>query len=329
MISKEQQELESLWEYKLLAFTEKHTKKILVCCFIILAICGWYFYIFFYNYNKGYDAAMKLKNEAIANNIAEAKDGGKNNNNTNSLQEIDKDINFSNTAAIYKETSQKLDEVNNLRSEIANLLKGDKSQENLNEAQVKIFLLQEKVGLLQSRFLDISEENKRLQLLLNQMLASGKLSYNNSKIKTYKQEETAIPVVNIETAKVNSTNAAIATGLHLFAVADNNETNQSVDADKIVGTFMLKNITNKANAEVVVVVLQPDGTVLKNSVWESGTFETREGKKVYSRKIIFESESTEKQVNFSLSPDNFSKGNYTMQVWYNGSMIAKTVKSLS
>jgi hypothetical protein len=308
MISKEQQELEDCWEYKLFAFTEKHRKKILIWCFIGLIFCACSFTYIFYNYN----------NVATQNKTT-----------TTASQEIDKNINYTSTAAIYKETSQKLDEVNNLRGEIAELLKGNNSQENLNEAQVKIFLLQEKVGLLQSRFLDISEENKRLQVLLNQMLASGKLSFNGSKIKTNRQEQTVLPISNIETERVKNTNEAIATGLHLFAVADNNETNQSVEADKIVGTFMLKNITNKANAEVVVVVLQPDGKVLKNSVWESGTFETKEGKKVYSRKILFESESTEKQVNFSLSPDNFSKGNYTMQVWYNGSMIAKTVKLLS
>jgi hypothetical protein len=325
MISKEQQELEDCWEYKLFAFTEKHRKKILIWCFIGLIFCTCSFTYIFYNYNKSYDAALRINKLALENNSVATQ----NKTTTTTSQEIDKNINYTSTAAIYKETSQKLDEVNNLRGEIAELLKGNNSQENLNEAQVKIFLLQEKVGLLQSRFLDISEENKRLQVLLNQMLASGKLSFNSNKIKINRQEQTVLPISNIETERVKNTNEAIATGLHLFAVADNNETNQSVEADKIVGTFMLKNITNKANAEVVVVVLQPDGKVLKNSVWESGTFETKEGKKVYSRKILFESESTEKQVNFSLSPDNFSKGNYTMQVWYNGSMIAKTVKLLS
>jgi hypothetical protein len=245
------------------------------------------------------------------------------------VQKIDSTINFTASAAVYQEASTKLEEVNNLRGEIAELLKGKSSEENLTSAQMKIYLLQEKVGLLQTRFLDISDENKKLQQLLTQMIANSKM--NNTVVRnTRTTEAPATQVQIIENEKnVLTSNVAVASGLHLFAVADNNETSQSVDADKIVGSFMLKNITNKANAEVVVVVIQPDGKVLKNSVWESGTFETKEGKKIYSRKILFESDSPEKQVNFSLTPDNFSKGNYTMQVWYNGSMIAKTVKTLS
>lgn len=241
-------------------------------------------------------------------------------------QTLDSTINFAATAAVYKETATKLEEVNTLRTEIAGLLNGKRTEENVTNAQVKIYLLQEKVALLQTRFLDISEENKRLQVLLNQILVSGKSSVNaNGKIS---KNEVSL-AQTLENEKPTISNAAVATGLHLFAVAGSNETSQSVEADKIVGSFLLKNITNKANTEVVVVVIEPDGKVLKNSVWESGTFETNEGKKVYSRKIFFDAENAEKQVNFSLTPDNFSKGNYTMQVWYNGSMIAKMIKTLS
>ena len=121
--------------------------------------------------------------------------------------------------------------------------------------------------------------------------------------------------------------------LHLFAVVNNNakeqETSAADNAEKMVGTFVVKNLPAKGNGELLIVVLQPDGKVVKNSVWESGTFETIEGKKIYSRKIITETATEEKQLNFSLTPDRFLKGDYTMQIWYNGSMIAKMIKTLS
>jgi hypothetical protein len=322
------QELERIQSLRVYKFFDKYSGRILKICLGVLFLCLFSFARLFYIFKKEVDendrlqAAKALKNkpilkEAVTQQYNEA------------IQKIDSNINFTASAAVYKEASTKLEEVNNLRGEIAELLKGKSSEENLTSAQMKIYLLQEKVGLLQTRFLDISDENKKLQQLLTQMIANSKI--NNNAAKNTKIEALATQVQAIENEKINTqiNNATIATGLHLFAVADNNETNQSVEADKIVGSFLLKNITNKPNAEVVVVVLQPDGKVLKNSVWESGTFETKEGKKIYSRKILFESESPEKQVNFSLTPDNFSKGNYTMQVWYNGSMIAKMVKTLS
>ena len=79
----------------------------------------------------------------------------------------------------------------------------------------------------------------------------------------------------------------------------------------------------------MVVVLQPDGKVIRNSAWESGVFETRDGKKIYSRKLLFDATGNEKQLNFSLNPDRFLKGEYTMQIWYNGSMIGKMSRILS
>jgi hypothetical protein len=271
------------------------------------------------------EIAAANPNKISSKNIAQPKDSAERQY-SEAVQTVDGNINLATSSTVYKEATTNLEEVNNLRAEIADLLKGKNTEENVSNAQVKIYLLQEKVALLQSRFLDISEENKRLQVLLGQIVASGKLTSNNNARIT----KTEVAVAQLQqNEKPNMSSAAVATGLHLFAVANNNETSQSVEADKIVGTFILKNITNRTNAEVVVVVLQPDGKVLKNSVWESGTFETKEGKKVYSRKILFDADITEKQVNFSLTPDNFSKGNYTMQVWYNGSMIAKMVKILS
>ena len=76
--------------------------------------------------------------------------------------------------------------------------------------------------------------------------------------------------------------------------------------------------------------LQPDGRVLKNSEWDSGSFNTPDGKKIYSYKLSFNyAKGEQKQLLFSLKADKYQKGNYTMQVYYNGIMIGRVSKTLS
>jgi hypothetical protein len=229
-----------------------------------------------------------------------------------------------------KEVQIKLDDVNNLRTEISALLKDQSNDANLASARLKIEELQLKVAILQNRFTGVEAENKRLQALLSLLMSVNK---NNVLSTVSSSPEKARINMERSVANNNITTNTTAAGLHLFAVVDNNNREQETDdaevAEKMVGTFSLKNISDKLTPEVMVVVLQPDGRVVKNSVWESGTFETKEGKKVYSRKISFEPAQEDKQLNFSLTPDNFLKGEYTLQIWYNGKMIAKTVKTMS
>jgi hypothetical protein len=244
------------------------------------------------------------------------------------VNDIDTKLKLDPTIASDKDAQIKLDDVNALRTEISALLKDQSNDANLANAKLKIEELQLKVAILQNRFTGVEAENRRLQALLNQLMSSNKS--NNITAATIPEKQSKI---NSERFLSNNTVSTSAAGLHLFAVVDNNnreqETNDAEEAEKMIGTFSLKNISDKATPEVMVVVLQPDGRVVKNSVWESGTFETKEGKKIYSRKISFEPAQEDKQLNFSLTPDNFLKGDYTLQIWYNGKMIAKTIKTLS
>jgi hypothetical protein len=80
----------------------------------------------------------------------------------------------------------------------------------------------------------------------------------------------------------------------------------------------------------MVVVLRPDNKVLQTSAWESGRFETKEGTKIYSCKIKFEyTKGENKKLSFSLNSDKSQKGTYTLQVYYNGSMIGRMTKTLN
>lgn len=226
-----------------------------------------------------------------------------------------------------RETQTKMAELATLRQEIVTLLANKNDDSDLQPAKVKIEELQQKVAVLQNRYTGVETENKRLQNLINQLL-NGKSSAGTASTGAVIPDKQK----NVTTSAGNN-NSPFAGALDLFAVANTNtkeqETTAAEEAEKIVGTFVVKNLPAKGNGEVLVVILQPDGKVVKNSVWESGTFESVEGKKIYSRKLYAETATEEKQLNFSLTPDKFLKGDYTMQIWYNGSMIAKMVKTLS
>ncbi len=245
------------------------------------------------------------------------------------LNDIDNNLKLEAQLTTDKDAQARLADVNLLREEIATLLKDQTNDANLANAKRKIEELQLKVAILQNRFTGVESENRRLQALLQQLMSANKGNSISTNTSTFSEK----PKANDERPNNNNSVATTAAGLHLFTVLENNNNQQETDAadeaEKIIGTFLLKNISKNANAEVMVVVLQPDGKVVKNSVWESGIFETKEGKKIYSHKISFERALEEKQLNFSLTPDNFIKGDYTLQIWYNGKMIGKTIKTLS
>ena len=85
------------------------------------------------------------------------------------------------------------------------------------------------------------------------------------------------------------------------------------------------------NAEIVIVIIEPDGHILQNSVWESGSFDTKtEGKKNYTRKMRFDyTKGEQKALIFSLNADSYQKGTYLLQIWHNGLKIGEIEKILS
>lgn len=231
----------------------------------------------------------------------------------------------------------KLDEFFKLRNDITTILKDKSSNANLGVARQKITELQRRVDELIGRNKDVEQENKRLYAMLKQLSDNMKepdqqnvrpVVFENKQVN-----ETSLPGSN---TSVPAANTFVASDLRLSALmeTDNNkelETSQALQTDKLVGSFIVKNELNpNNNAEVIIVVLQPNGQVLQKSSWESGTFTTREGRKIYSCKMRFDYNKGEvKRLNFSLSSDKYMKGNYIMQIYHNGTMIGKLSKTLS
>ena len=219
-----------------------------------------------------------------------------------------------------------LEEFYKLRDEIAGLLKTNSpNADQLNLARKKVTELQQRVEQLRYRNTDVENENKKLHAILDQL---------SKESQDVEQNVRQVTNDNVTLSnKINNIVAISAANLNLTAVAGNNqdETDQAKQVEKLVGSFTVKNNGNNfAKCDIVVVVLQPDGQVIQKSAWESGSFETKSGKKVYSCKIRCEAPQGEtKQLNFSLNADSYQKGNYTMKIYHNGVMIGKILKTLS
>lgn len=236
---------------------------------------------------------------------------------------------WSNADSLKNQLDLKVDEFNKLRGEITTILKTPGNNADLGMARQKIVTLQQIVDDLRSRNKDVENENKRLQEVLQQLSAYMKPADQNQNVKRVALEE-KIPVTSSEPVI-----AFTASDLRLSAIMTDKEkeeeTLQAQQTGKLVGSFTVKNNTGQANSsEMLIVVLQPDGQVLKASAWESGVFNTPEGKKVYSYKVRFDLTKGEaRRLLFTLSADKYQKGSYIMQVYHNGTMIGRMLKTLS
>ena len=216
-----------------------------------------------------------------------------------------------------------LKEFYRLREEVATLLQSKTPNVNdLQLARKKIEELQQKVTQLRYRNNDVEIENAKLKALLEQMSRETQGIENTSRLVEKENKSLS--------AKVNALFSLTAANLSLSALSNNDqqETNEAGQTEKLVGSFTVKSNMN-SKCDIVIVVVQPNGQVLQKSAWESGSFETNDGKRIYSCKLHCETSKEPKQLNFSLVSDKYLKGNYTLQIYHNGVLIGKTSKTLS
>lgn len=238
------------------------------------------------------------------------------------LKELDirLDSTLSNSDSLSNQLDAKLAEFYRLRAEIANLLKSRNN--NFVSAQQKIGELKTKVNDLNEKNQVVDKENRNLQAVMNDMAKTDKPASKNP--------------ANITAEKITPpASAFIASELRLAAINNSGdtetETSSAEKTDKFTGAFTVVNFNSQyTNAEMMVVVLKPDGKPLKGSGWDSGTFNTPEGKKIYSYKFNFTSTRGEpRRLAFSIKGSPVNKGNYIMEVYHNGIVIGRIVKTLS
>jgi TolA-binding protein len=233
------------------------------------------------------------------------------------------------TDSLQIQLTQRVGEINRLKSQISTVLKNpNSSAAQLKEARQMMSELEERVEELHDQNETMESEKKDLTVRLEQITGeAGKMEQN---IRRLDEENKDLR------EKIKAASVFMVSAIHFAAIDLRNdkelETIQSKKADKFVTSFILQNNVNSlTNAEVFVVITEPDGHVLQNSTWNSGTFDTKsESKKTFTRRIRFDYEKGEqKQVIFSLdNADNFQKGKYTLQLWYMGVLIGQSEKDL-
>lgn len=243
-------------------------------------------------------------------------------------QDLDLQLNSTLTRSdsLQSELDAKLAEFYRLRTEITAILKNRTVNNNFAVAKQKIGELQTKVEGLKEKNEIVGNENKQLNAVLTEI--------NKTDNTTDKKIIPAIPPKSTGPEKINPVlSAFIASDMKLVAVndTDDSETQVAEEAGKLNGMFTVMNFNSQlSNAEMMVVIVRPDGKVLKSSGWDSGTFNTPEGKKIYSYKFNFQyTRGDAKRLAFSIKGGNLSRGNYTMEVYHNGMMIGKIIKTLS
>jgi len=251
---------------------------------------------------------------------------------TSTINELDTRLDSTRTNAdsLTFQLNTKLDEIFKLKREIDYILKNRGStKSDMKLAKEKIGELQGLIEELKGQKEMMEEEKKQLSSIMTQL--SGEVS-------GLQQTMTKLDAENkVLKEKVNLASVFVASELKLIPVTTKNNKEQEINsankAEKLIVSFTIQNNVNSYdNAEVYVIITQPDGSIFKPDIWESSSsLETYKGeKKGYTRKIKFEYEKGEpKSLIFSLNPDGFQKGSYSLQLYHNGYLIGKTTKTLN
>jgi hypothetical protein len=214
------------------------------------------------------------------------------------------------------ELISKLDEINRLKTEIADLLRMS------NAKRSDIDLVGQKTTKLQQLVANLPVRNTIEPLRTTQTVVSTTSSISKNETAT---NEAADPQSVFLASEVRMT------PLHVTDDTES-ETDQADNTNKLLISFSVKNSTNDlSNAEVFAVITQPDGKVLQTDQWESATINTHDyGKKTYTRRMRFQYQKGElKQLQLTIKPEDYEKGNYRLQVFHNGYLIGETNRRLN
>jgi len=225
--------------------------------------------------------------------------------------------------------NDKINEINRLKAEISNILnRPAATSSELLVARQKMKEMEDIIRQLREEKNALEQEKKQLSTKLDDM--SSEVTSLQKNIRRVDEDNKNL------NDKIRQASVFVASALHFTTLRSNDEKEQETSlarkANKFVASFILQNNFNEfPNAEVMIVINQPDGHVLQNSAWDSGSFDTKtDGTKYYTRKMKFDyMKGEQKALIFTLEFEQFQKGTYTLQIWHNGVMIGQTAKTLS
>lgn len=211
----------------------------------------------------------------------------------------------------------KLIEFNRLRNEIAEILKNKTSSKDMSVASEKIGQLQQSVDELRNKNNEVAQENARLNKILKKLIVEKKYGNKSAKAKTTSASSLPLLVSHLRFLGIGMKN-------------DNERvTNIASQTVKLLGSFQINVKPQNPSTSIYVEIIQPNGKTLLNSSWQSGTFETTSGRKIYSALLHFDNiKDNKNRLQFSIDSHNFQKGKYTMQIYHQGIIIGRLVRTL-
>lgn len=214
----------------------------------------------------------------------------------------------------------KLIEFNRLRNEITEILKNKTSSKDMSVASEKIGQLQQSVDELRNKNNEVAQENARLNKILKKLIVEKRYGSNvNKSAKTRTTSSSSLPL--------------LVSHLRFLGIGMGNDnqrvTNIASQTVKLLGSFQINVKPDNPSTSIYVEIIQPNGKTLLNSSWQSGTFETSSGRKVYSALLHFDNAKDNKnRLQFSIDSHNFQKGKYAMQIYHQGIMVGRLVRTL-
>ena len=223
-----------------------------------------------------------------------------------------------------------LTKIFDLRRQISGILKNrNATNTDLKKARELIAEYQQRIEEMRAQNTDLETERTRLNGVLVQL---------NDEMKGLQANVDKITQENKTLAEtINEASTFIASDMRLSIVTTKSgdretEVTSARKANKLIFSFTLQNnIVSTASYDVYVVILQPDNKVLQTDVWGTDHFDSKtEGAKAYTTKVHFEYNKGErKKIIYTIQPDNFLAGTYTMQVYQNGVSLGETIKQLN
>jgi len=245
----------------------------------------------------------------------------------NNLSDLDAAL--SKADSLKSDINNKIGEFYQIRNELLAMLNKPVTKTVINDADAKLGDLKKRMDQLKVQNSNIEKENKRLAALLSRLPSE-------MKPPAYQNADTANAVVDTPARDLNNNltvnQSAADIAITCFTEKDGErlESDSAAVVEKIAGSFTFNTPADLQKAGwLYVVIICPDGKVLKSSGWDTGAFESKEGRKIYSCSIKYDLLPGELQsLSFAVPYDNFQKGDYQVQIFQDGTQILNTTKTL-
>ncbi len=294
----------------------KDAKPLLLLLMAIGLIATWIYHLYDKNeYSKRRTEVYIKDSAAIADGIRDSLTRMF----SSTIRDLDQQLDSSRqqSDSLQGDLQQKLHAIQQLRTDIAGLLKkGKTSPADLEQARKKIRELQDRVEELRSRNRSLEEEKDRLSGLLDQL---------SNEVRSMEQNMRRLDSDNHRMAlQINAAATFIASDINIAAIdvrgTREHATSQARKTDAINVSFVLQNLVSSyASTPVFVKLIDPKGKVLPGDAGEG-----------FTRRLIVNYEKGErKEMGFSYTlNENAVIGTYQLQIWHNNLLVGERKLSL-